>query len=251
MKYNPDLHNRHSIRLRGHDYARAGAYFVTICCQNRINYFGEIVNNEMAFNEYGYVACKEWKKLSERYSGIAFDIFQIMPNHIHGIIKIHNTNANVGATLAVAQNPNSDIQNANMAAQNPNSDIQNANMVAQNPNSDTPNSNANTMNANIVTHNSNTVVRGVAAMGAAIFESRATARVAPTVTVGFIVGAYKSLVLKKCLEISNLKNCILGKLWQRNYHEHIIRNEIECARIAEYIQNNPILWKKGHLNTIL
>jgi REP element-mobilizing transposase RayT len=41
------------------------------------------------------------------------------------------------------------------------------------------------------------------------------------------------------------------KLWQRNYYEHIIRNEIGYARIAEYIQNNPILWKKRHLNTIL
>jgi len=45
MKYNPDLHRRHSIRLQDYDYANAGAYFVTICCQNRINRFGEIVNN--------------------------------------------------------------------------------------------------------------------------------------------------------------------------------------------------------------
>jgi REP element-mobilizing transposase RayT len=45
MKYNPDLHHRHSIRLRNYDYANEGAYFVTICCQNRINRFGEIVNN--------------------------------------------------------------------------------------------------------------------------------------------------------------------------------------------------------------
>ena len=98
MKYNPDLHNRRSVRLRGHDYANMGAYFVTICCQDRINYFGEIVNNEMAFNEYGDLAYKEWKKLSERYPEISFDIFQIMPNHIHGIIQIQNPN--VGATLA-------------------------------------------------------------------------------------------------------------------------------------------------------
>jgi hypothetical protein len=33
-----------------------------------------------------------------------------------------------------------------------------------------------------------------------------------------------------------------GKLWQRNYYEHIIRNENEMARIREYITNNPAQW---------
>jgi REP element-mobilizing transposase RayT len=73
-------------------------------------------------------------------------------------------------------------------------------------------------------------------------------KVAPT-TVGRIVGAYKSLVFKKCLEISKLKNCILGRFWQRNYYEHIIRNEAEYAKIAEYIQNNPILWRNDCFNS--
>jgi hypothetical protein len=36
----------------------------------------------------------------------------------------------------------------------------------------------------------------------------------------------------------------IGDIWQRNYYEHIIRNETEYARIAEYINNNPILWEK-------
>jgi len=34
-----------------------------------------------------------------------------------------------------------------------------------------------------------------------------------------------------------------NKLWQRNYYEHIIRNDVEYRRIAEYIANNPIKWK--------
>ncbi|MDR1812398.1 MAG: hypothetical protein LBQ87_06200, partial [Candidatus Fibromonas sp.] len=71
MKYNPDLHNRHSIRLCNWNYSNTGAYFITICCQDRINYFGEIVNKEMVFNEYGDVAYKEWKKLPVRYPGIS------------------------------------------------------------------------------------------------------------------------------------------------------------------------------------
>ena len=35
MSYNPNIHHRRSIRLRGYDYVQAGAYFVTICTQGR------------------------------------------------------------------------------------------------------------------------------------------------------------------------------------------------------------------------
>ena len=33
-----------------------------------------------------------------------------------------------------------------------------------------------------------------------------------------------------------------GRLWQRNYYEHIVRNENEMSRIREYIRNNPVQW---------
>ena len=58
-------------------------------------------------------------------------------------------------------------------------------------------------------------------------------------TVGDMVGAYKSLVANGCLEIYKRKNEMMGKLWQRNYYEHIIRNEQSYHRISEYIINNP------------
>ncbi|MCL1956985.1 MAG: hypothetical protein FWF63_06650, partial [Fibromonadales bacterium] len=65
------------------------------------------------------------------------------------------------------------------------------------------------------------------------------------------VGAYKSLVFARCLEISNENKCVLGKLWQRNYWEHVIRNETEYTKIAEYIHDNPVLWGKKRLGEIL
>jgi len=251
MKYNPDLHNRHSIRMRKYDYTHAGAYFITICCQNRINYFGEIFNKEMVLNEYGNIAHKEWKKLSERYPGIKFDIFQIMPNHIHGIIKIHDTNVGATFTVApnadtVAPNPNdTPTPNAGMTIPNANTSIPNADIVA-------PNTAMAASNADMVATNADMIPQNVDMVAPTAFGYGATVKVAPTVgtvgcivgvTVGRIVGAYKSLVLKKCLEISNMKNCILGKLWQRNYYEHIIRDETEYAKIVEYIRKNPILYK--------
>jgi hypothetical protein len=51
MTYDPEKHRRRSIRLRGYDYARAGAYFVTICAQDRQRLFGEIRDGEMHLND--------------------------------------------------------------------------------------------------------------------------------------------------------------------------------------------------------
>ena len=71
-------------------------------------------------------------------------------------------------------------------------------------------------------------------------EKRATARVAPT--IGRIVGTYKSLVLKEFREICNNKNEIMGKIWQRSFFDHIIRNEQEYYEIWKYIELNPDKW---------
>ena len=70
----------------------------------------------------------------------------------------------------------------------------------------------------------------------------ATARVAPT-TIPDIVGAYKSLVSNGCLEIFKTNNQTMGKFWQRNYYENIIRNEQSYQKISEYIINNPTNWQ--------
>ena len=72
----------------------------------------------------------------------------------------------------------------------------------------------------------------------------ATTRVAPTRTVGDIVGAFQSIVTVEY--IHGVKNhgwvSFDGKLWQRNYYEHIIRNEKSYQRISDYIVNNPSNW---------
>ena len=56
------------------------------------------------------------------------------------------------------------------------------------------------------------------------------------------ITTYKSTVTKKINKIETIK------IWQRNYYEHIIRNEKELYAIIEYIQNNPINWRKDSLN---
>jgi REP element-mobilizing transposase RayT len=82
----------------------------------------------------------------------------------------------------------------------------------------------------------------------AMVNTTATARVART-TVGGIVGAYKSMVSNRCLDIYKFKNETMGQFWQRNYYEHIIRDEQSYRRISKYIINNPLKWTKGKFRT--
>lgn len=179
MKYNPLVHHRRSIRLAGYDYAQAGAYFITLCCQDRVCRFGNIVGAglapaQMILNEYGRIAHDEWVKLSERFENIELDVFQIMPNHMHGIVVLRG---DVGAGLdpALGQPQRLPQQPQGLPLQTP-------------------------------------------------------------PTIGSIIGAYKSLVANKC------RAGAMGKIWQRNYYEHIIRDESSYQNISKYIVNNPSKW---------
>ena len=80
------VHDRRSLRLNGYDYAQAGAYFVTICTQDRACLFGDIVDEEMRLNDAGRMVRSVWEGLPDRFPGIETDAFVVMPNHVHGIM---------------------------------------------------------------------------------------------------------------------------------------------------------------------
>ena len=80
--------NRRSIRLPGYDYSKDGAYFVTICTKDRKCLFGDIATRKMALNDAGRMVEIVWNELPKYYPRISTDTFQIMPNHIHGIVII-------------------------------------------------------------------------------------------------------------------------------------------------------------------
>ena len=88
MRYDPEKHHRRSIRLHGYDYSQPGWYFITICTRNRESLFGEIVNGKMILNDAGTIVRTEWVKTGKIRQNIKLDKFVIMPNHLHGIIKI-------------------------------------------------------------------------------------------------------------------------------------------------------------------
>jgi putative transposase len=86
--------------------------------------------------------------------------------------------------------------------------------------------------------------KNVGATLAVAQNNGAGARPAPT--VGEIVGTFKSLCIHDWLPyIKENKIDAVGKFWQRNYYEHVVRNEDELNKIGEYIQNNPLKWDLG------
>ncbi len=100
MKYDPDIHRRRSIRLKGYDYSQAGAYFVTICTQNRECLFGNIVDGEMTLNDVGWIVSDAWQWLERQYNHVELDEWVAMPNHFHGIIAIVDQSRRGGSRTA-------------------------------------------------------------------------------------------------------------------------------------------------------
>jgi REP element-mobilizing transposase RayT len=96
-KFDPNIHHRKSIRLRGYDYSQAGAYFVTIVTFQRAGLFGEIINGEMVLNETGKIIQKWWDDIPIHFPGVETGAFVIMPNHVHGIIILHDRRGAVPA----------------------------------------------------------------------------------------------------------------------------------------------------------
>ena len=81
-------YRRKSIRLPYYDYSQVGLYFITICGQNRLKYFGEIENGEIILNDAGKMIEEEWFALKERFPFIVLHECVVMPNHFHAIVEI-------------------------------------------------------------------------------------------------------------------------------------------------------------------
>jgi len=91
VTYDPEKHNRHSVRLKGYDYSQLGAYFVTICTRDRASLFGEMVDGETRLNDAGEIARRCWADIPHHFLHAVLDAVVIMPNHVHGVIVIRES----------------------------------------------------------------------------------------------------------------------------------------------------------------
>ena len=173
MQYRSVQTRRHTIRLKGYDYAQEGAYFITIVTQNRACLFGDINGSVPQLNNAGSTIQSVWVDMAAHYPGVETDTFVVMPNHIHGIIFL------VGAGPRACPNDAGQPQG-----------------------------------------------------------------VAPTMPVPDIIHRFKTLTTKRYTDGVKQDGWtpFTGRLWQRNYYEHIIRNEESLIRIRDYIATNPARW---------
>lgn len=196
MNHDPDIQNRRSIRLKGYDYKQPGAYFVTVCTQQRECLFGNIADGKMVLNNAGMMIQTVWDEIPPHYSGIETDEFVVMPNHIHGIIVI------VGAGPRACPD-----QMKYKTGQ--------------------PRGGAGTGQPQGVVETGQP--QGVAETG----QPRG---VAPTVGLSLpdVVHRFKTMTTKRYTDGVKHHGWSLfpGKLWQRNYWEHIVRNEPELIRFG-------------------
>lgn len=171
--YDPNRHHRRSIRLRGYDYSQPGLYFITIVTQQRICCLGAVNDGIFLPNDAGKMLETYWLALPLRYPSICMDAYQLMPNHLHGIIRILEPMVFPQATDSSGKN----------------------------------------------------------------------------VALGHMLGAFKSEATNAYIRGVNEQGWppFNKKLLQRNYWEHIIRDEEEYLRICRYMANNPANWAADSL----
>ncbi|MGK0617738.1 transposase [Meiothermus cerbereus] len=214
MKYDPARHHRRSIRLRGYDYTQAGAYFITICTHGRECLFGEVADDEMHLNEYGRIVRDVWFDLPNHVSNVVLDAFVVMPNHVHGVVVIVN-----GGVVGVGSVGVGSVG------------------VGSEP---TP------------TVTTTTTAEPTPTATTTTPAPTTTAEPTPTPTkrhgLPEIVRQFKTFSARR---INEHRGTTGTPVWQRNYYEHIIRDDASLNRIRQYILNNPIKWALDGENPVV
>ena len=166
----------------------------------------------MHCNDAGQMIEIQWREMVHKFPNIALHEFVVMPNHIHGIIEILDINP-VGANLCVRPDKNViPSVGANLCVRPDISGVR-------------PDKEAMPLNA-----------------GAHIGTNMGAHIGAP---IHQMVQWFKTMTTNayiRGVKMSDWKP-FDGKLWQRNYYEHIIRDQRAYDKISQYITNNPAQWQ--------
>ena len=189
--------DRKSARLRGYDYSGPGDYFVTVCTHKRQCILGEIVDMCFCPSKLGMIVRQCWEAIPEHFPRVQVGVFQIMPNHIHGIVSIRPDVKSVGTRHGASADGTADgIASVGAGHVQP---------LQKGPGKSRP----------------------------AQFQ-----HVTPG-SLGSIVRSFKAAVTKAARESLEISR---QPLWQRNFHDHIIRDDISYFLTEQYIELNPLYW---------
>jgi REP element-mobilizing transposase RayT len=216
MSTNSNLPNRQSIRLKSYDYSQQGSYFITLVTQDRIHLFGKIEDGKMILNSVGKIVEEEWIKTIQLRTNIALGEFVIMPDHIHMIITI----------IAHLEKK----EDKEWIHSNPKSPSNTIGAIIRGFKG------ASTKKINLFLNST----------GESPFAPTTESPFAPTSELPFAptIESPFAPTESQFAPTEFYKN----KIFQRNYYEHIIRNQQDYNRIEQYILDNPKNWKKKKLN---
>jgi putative transposase len=104
IPYDPERHHRRSIRVPDFDYTQAGAYFITVCVEQRRCLFGDVIDEMLCLKGAGESILRWWHEIARKYEHVETDAVVVMPNHLHGIILIdvvglHDLDDHTGSPL--------------------------------------------------------------------------------------------------------------------------------------------------------
>jgi putative transposase len=212
-----------TFRAQWWDYNSNGAYFITICTQNRVNYFGEIQDGQMILSEIGKLVHQFWMEIPNHFPHIRLGEFVIMPDHMHGILLL---NRNVAVQHSYdpneMQNLYDEIQShirRDVSPKHPYKSIQNPNIS-----NDISNDELSVIQINPPIEKN---------------QSPSFSSISPkSGSIPVAIRSFKSVVSKHAHKLNK------DFEWQKLYHDRIIRDYEEFIRIKYYIQNNPKNWLK-------
>jgi putative transposase len=194
-----------SARLKNWDYGSNGAYYITICTQNRECFFGEIVDMQFIASEIGKLAEKFWLEIPNHFPFVELGNFVVMPNHTHGILVINKMD-NVDGGPYDHGDGDGDGDGDGMVEKR---------LIASLP-STTAQPSTTDING------------GFAGTKNPMFHEN----------ISRIIRWYKG----RCsFEIRKIH---ADFAWQPRFHDHIIRDSQSFERIQTYIENNPKNWKE-------
>jgi REP element-mobilizing transposase RayT len=259
MTFHPEKHHRRSIRLQEYDYTQPGAYFVTICTYQRQCLFGEIIDGAMHLNACGEIVQACWNNLPNHFPFIELDAFIIMPNHIHGIIILTEQMVDAGVGVDVEVDVGVGV---GVGAKHSCPDVSNSPKALSKNASPCPgiSNYPKTSPCPDVSNYPKTLSKNASPCpGISNYPKTLSKNTSPYLDVssplppkgtqsgslGAIVQNFKSVSTRKINRINSTSG---ETIWQRNYHDRIIRDEKSLHHIQQYITENPHAWTQDPEN---
>jgi putative transposase len=216
---------RHSLRLPAYDYAWTGSYFVTVCIQGRVCALGAVAGGVVALSEIGQMVDSWWNSIPGRFPTVGLDAYVVMPNHLHGILQIgRDTEKNDRR----GRPPCLPFPTADQArSENDARGIDRSPYPIRDtrPSGDEGRHGGLPLRLETPTPGEWPIDTVPVSLGRVMqwFKS------ATTKDYGVGVRDYAWPPYER-------------RLWQRNYYEHVVRDEADLSRIRAYIEHNPARW---------